>query len=78
VLGVGLGLLAGLCSAWAMIGQPTKLPGAITLYFTGFGSGVSVAVIAFQHRLRRRSLADGLPGGGQPAAADDRVHPDPR
>lgn len=59
-----------------MLGEPTKLAGAITLYFTGFGSGVSMAVIAFQRRLKRQGVSPGVWGEGRPSAGDDRGRPE--
>ena len=75
LIGAVLSLIAGLCSGWAMIGQPTKLSGVITLYFTGVASGASVAVIAFRHRLRRRGQSPDPTGGQYPPAADDVGRP---
>lgn len=76
LLGAVLAAIAGLCAGWAMVGEPAKLSGVITLFFAGFGTGASIAAVVARRRLERLGRHGGAPGPGGPAeAADARSEP---
>ncbi len=56
-VGVVLGVVAGLLSGYAMVGQPAKLPGVLTLFFSGVASGASFASLRFKRRMSRATTS---------------------
>jgi len=49
-VGVVLGMVAGLVSGYAMVGQPAKLPGVLTVFFAGVASGASLVALRYKRR----------------------------
>ncbi|MFH1143176.1 MAG: hypothetical protein V1774_01365 [Candidatus Eisenbacteria bacterium] len=45
LLGIGISVIAGIVSALATLGGPTRLVDVLLLYFAGFGGGASLVAL---------------------------------